>query len=104
MGNVLIILGRDQEAETYYQLAIKCGMSEAMLLFSKTRAYYMKGDTQRMYFYLSELRKRKDVPPELEQIMNMLGVKNRERYTQLFHLCLVLTLIVATVRILRHRR
>ncbi len=39
-----------------------------------------------------------------EQIMDMLGVHNRERYTMLFHLCLALTLVVATVRILRHRR
>jgi len=37
------------------------------------------------------------------QIMDLLHVHNRERYTMLFHLCLALILVVATVRILRHR-
>lgn len=35
-----------------------------------------------------------------ERVMDLLHVHNRERYTQLFHLCLALTFIVAAVRIL----
>jgi len=35
-----------------------------------------------------------------EQIMDLLHVKNRERYTMLFHLCLALTCVVAAIRIL----
>lgn len=35
-----------------------------------------------------------------EQIMDLLHVHNRERYTRLLHLCLALTFVVAAVRIL----
>jgi hypothetical protein len=35
-----------------------------------------------------------------EQIMGLLHVHNRERYTMLFHLCLALVFVVAAVRIL----
>ena len=35
-----------------------------------------------------------------EQIMDLLHLHNRERYTMLLHLCLALTLVVAAVRIL----
>jgi hypothetical protein len=35
-----------------------------------------------------------------EHVMDLLHVHNRERYTMLLHLCLVLTFVVAAVRIL----
>ncbi len=34
------------------------------------------------------------------QIMDLLQVRDRQRYTMLFHLCLTITVIVAAVRIL----
>jgi hypothetical protein len=34
-----------------------------------------------------------------EEVMNLLSVQDRQRYTMLFHLCLVLTCIVIAVRI-----
>jgi len=38
------------------------------------------------------------------QIMDLLHVRNRERYTMLFHLCLGLTLVVAAVRLFGRKR
>jgi hypothetical protein len=38
-----------------------------------------------------------------EQIMDLLHVHNRERYTMLLHLCLALTFVVAAVRILSRK-
>ncbi len=35
-----------------------------------------------------------------EQVLDLLHVHNRERYTMLLHLCLALTFVVAAVRIL----
>jgi len=35
-----------------------------------------------------------------KHVMDLLQVKNRERYTMLFHLCLALTCVVAAIRIL----
>jgi len=39
-----------------------------------------------------------------EQVMDLLHVKNRERYTMLFHLCVALTFVVAAIRILGRKK
>ena len=48
----------------------------------------------------------KNICPSLtwERVMDYLGVKNRAAYTRLFHLFLVVTLIVAAVKILGQKK
>jgi len=70
MGNVLVVLGRDKEAEAFYKKALEYGMADYMVPFSKARAYYMKGDEEKAKNQLSELRRFKDLP---EKIKNLIG-------------------------------
>lgn len=59
MGNLQIILGKENEAEDFYKKALERGMPNHLLLFSKARSYYMKGDKEKANFYLSEFQKHK---------------------------------------------
>jgi Flp pilus assembly protein TadD len=47
MGNVLIILGREGEAEEFYKKAVARGVADYMVPFSNAMAYYIKGDTEK---------------------------------------------------------
>lgn len=59
MGNVLIVLGREKEADEFYNKAAERGMPGYMIPFSKARAFYIKGDRENANYYLSELQKYK---------------------------------------------
>jgi protein O-mannosyl-transferase len=69
MGNVLIVLGREAEADNHYKKAIDRGMPDYMLLFGKARAYYIKGDKEKTEYYLSELEKNKNLPERLRKLI-----------------------------------
>jgi tetratricopeptide (TPR) repeat protein len=69
MGNVLIVLGRDKEAEAFYKKALEYGMADYMVPFSKARAYYMKGDEEKAKNQLSELRRFKDLPAKIKDLI-----------------------------------
>lgn len=70
MGNVLVVLGKDTEADNYYKRAIEIGMPHYLLLFSKARAYYIKGDNEKSQFYLSELKKMdKELPEKIKNLI-----------------------------------
>lgn len=69
MGNVLLVLGRDKDAEDYYRKAVERGMSGYMVPFSKARAYYMKGDVSQAGHYISELRKYRDLPEKFKGLL-----------------------------------
>ncbi len=68
MGNVLIVLGREKEAEGFYRKAVEHGMPDYMVPFSKARAYYIKGDPGEVNYYLSELKKYKNLPETMRGI------------------------------------
>ncbi len=68
MANVLIALGREGEADGYYRQAVKRGMAEYMVPFSKARISYLKGDKKKFLFYLRETD-RYDLPGELRRIV-----------------------------------
>ncbi len=57
MGNVLIVTGKEKEAEEYYKKALDRGLQDYMVPFSKARAYYVKGDMEKAGYYYSELKK-----------------------------------------------
>lgn len=68
MGNVLIVLDREKEAEDFYKKALEHGMPDYLVPFSKARAYYIKGNSEEVNYYLSELKKYKDLPATMQGI------------------------------------
>ena len=73
MGNVLIVLGKEKEAEDFYKKAVEHRMPDYMVPFSKARAYYVKGDAEKTNYYLSELQKYKDLPKKIQNILRQKG-------------------------------
>lgn len=69
MGNVLIVLGKEKEAEDYYRKAAEHNAPGYMVSFSKARAYYIKGDVVMTNHHLSELRNYKDLPENIKGII-----------------------------------
>lgn len=59
MANVLIILGKEKEADEFYSKALERKAPEYLVPFSKARSYYMKGNNEKANYYLSELQKHK---------------------------------------------
>jgi tetratricopeptide (TPR) repeat protein len=68
MGNVLLILRREKEADEFYNEALKRGMPDYMIPFSKARVYWLKGDMEKVKHYLSEIQKYKNLPEELREL------------------------------------
>ena len=69
MGSVLIVLGRDGQAEAYYRQAREKGLPEYFVPFSKARAYYLRGDSEKAKEQISELRKFKNLPDQIKNII-----------------------------------
>jgi tetratricopeptide (TPR) repeat protein len=69
MGNVLIVLGREQEAEEFYKKAVEHGLADYMVPFSKARAYYMKGDEEQAQRQLAELGKFQNLPDKMRELI-----------------------------------
>ncbi len=69
MGNVLLALGREKDADKFYVEALKRRMPEYIVPFSKTRIYWLKGDREKVKHYLSELQKYKNIPEDVKKLM-----------------------------------
>jgi tetratricopeptide (TPR) repeat protein len=69
MGNVLIVLGREKEAEEFYKRAMERGAAGYMVPFSKARAYYIKGDMEQAKSQLAELRRFKGLPEKMKNLI-----------------------------------
>jgi tetratricopeptide (TPR) repeat protein len=69
MGNVLTYLGRYDDADEYYQEAEIRGLSEVMVIYSKSRSFVLKGDVTTAKTHLEKLLQRKDTPPYLRAII-----------------------------------
>jgi tetratricopeptide (TPR) repeat protein len=67
MGNVLIVMGKEGEAEDYYQKARERGLKDFMVPFSKARAYVIKGDGGKAAAFLEEVASMKDAPESLKK-------------------------------------
>lgn len=70
MGMVLVMLGRDADADVFFQRAQTHGLRGYMLPFTRARAYFMKGDKKKAAVYLREIAGMKDAPAELKQIIS----------------------------------
>jgi tetratricopeptide (TPR) repeat protein len=69
MGNVLIVLGRDEEADAYYERAQEKGVAGYFVPFSKARAYYLRGDAKKAQEQIAELRQFKNLPEHIKNII-----------------------------------
>jgi protein O-mannosyl-transferase len=69
MGNVLTVMDEEKEAGEFYDEAMKHGMPGYMLPFSRARAYYIKGDREKASYYISELRRFKDLPENIRTML-----------------------------------
>jgi tetratricopeptide (TPR) repeat protein len=67
MGNALIVMGKDGEADEYYQKAKEMGLKGYMVPFSKARAYFIKGDNKKAAALLEEVAAMKDAPENLRK-------------------------------------
>lgn len=69
MGNVLLVLGRENDAEEFYARAVNHGMPGYMVPFSKARSYYLKGDIGQAKNHISELKRFRDLPEKFNKLM-----------------------------------
>jgi tetratricopeptide (TPR) repeat protein len=70
MGSVLLISGKEKEAEHYYKIALSKGAKDYVIFFSKARAYFIKGDKEKAAQYLSILRNYKNLPEDIKSLIN----------------------------------
>ena len=70
MGNVLIIMGKDEAADEFFRKAQERGLKDYMVPFSKARAYFMKGDRKKAVALLKEMAAMKNVPDVMRQTVN----------------------------------
>ena len=69
MGSVLTVRGAEEKAEEYYSMARERGLKDYLYLFSKARAYYLRGDNDKARSVLVMLAKMKDVPENMKEIV-----------------------------------
>ncbi|MBI5100510.1 MAG: tetratricopeptide repeat protein [Nitrospirae bacterium] len=65
MGTVLIVMGREDEAEQYFGRAAQHGLRGYRLPMAKARAYFIKGDEQKAGIFLREIAAMEDAPASL---------------------------------------
>jgi len=68
MGTVLVVMGKEDEAEVYFKKANERGLRGYRLPFVKARAYFIKGDKEKAGQFLSEAAGMEDAPAGLRNI------------------------------------
>ncbi len=69
LGNVYMILGNELGADEQFRLAVKKGMEQYLVPFSKARIAYLKGDMERFYVYVAELKQYRNLPPKVRALL-----------------------------------
>lgn len=69
MGNVLLISGSDAEAEGYFKKAAEIGAKDYVVSFSKARAYFLRGDKDKVIASLREVLLMEDTPESLRKMI-----------------------------------
>jgi tetratricopeptide (TPR) repeat protein len=69
MGTVLIVMGREESAEEYFQKAYERGLRGYLLPYTKARAYFIKGDKDKAEALLREITNMDDAPADLRNII-----------------------------------
>jgi tetratricopeptide (TPR) repeat protein len=69
MATVLIVMGREEEAEEYFKKAYERGLRGYLLPYTKARAYFIKGDKDKAEAVLLEIANMDDAPDDLRNII-----------------------------------
>lgn len=69
MGNVLLFMGKEEEAERFYNEALVKGAKDYMIMLNKARVYYLKGDHKKTREYLQSLSNKKDLPSRIKEMI-----------------------------------
>lgn len=69
MGTVLVIMGREDAAEEYFQKAYARGLRGYLLPYAKARAYLIKGDKEKAEVFLREIADMEDAPAGLRNMI-----------------------------------
>jgi len=69
MGTVMVLLGKDADADAFFQKAAERGMSGYLLPYTKARAYFMKGNKEKATQYLQEILHMDDAPADLKALI-----------------------------------
>jgi tetratricopeptide (TPR) repeat protein len=67
MGNVLIVMGKEAAAEEFYRKAAEHGAKDYIVPFSKARAYFLRGEKEKVKPLLREVLSLTDTPEELKR-------------------------------------
>ncbi len=69
MGNVLLISKNDAEAEEFYKKAADRGAKDYMISFAKARAYFLRGDKEKVVASLRDVLSMEDTPENLRKMI-----------------------------------
>jgi tetratricopeptide (TPR) repeat protein len=69
MGTVMVLLGKDADADVFFQKAAERGLRGYLLPYNRARAYFMKGDKEKASLYLREILRMDDAPAELKNMI-----------------------------------
>jgi tetratricopeptide (TPR) repeat protein len=75
MGNVLVVMGKEKAAEEFYRKAADRGAKDYLIPYSKARAYFLKGEKEKVRPLLREVMSLTDTPEELKRSIS--GTLNR---------------------------
>ncbi|MFI5294195.1 MAG: tetratricopeptide repeat protein [Thermodesulfovibrionales bacterium] len=67
MGTVMTVMGKEEAAEGFYRKAREHGAKDYLIPFSKARAYYLKGDGEKVKYYMKEVLSIEDTPESLKR-------------------------------------
>lgn len=69
MGTVLLVSGNDEASEEYFKKAAAKGAKDYLVPFSKARAYFLRGDKEKVNACLREVLSMKDTPENLRKMI-----------------------------------
>ncbi len=67
MATVLVVMGKEAEAEKFYRQASEHGAKDYLIPLSKARAYYLKGDGGKVKYYTEKVLSMEDAPQPLKR-------------------------------------
>jgi protein O-mannosyl-transferase len=70
MGNVLIVMGQEEKAESFYHMAASKGVAPYMVSLGRARAYFMRGDREKAGHYISMLKRDHNLPAHIKSMLN----------------------------------
>ncbi len=69
MGTVMVLLGKEADADAYFQKAAERGLRGYLLPYTRARACFMKGDKEKASEYLREILTMDDAPEQLKHVI-----------------------------------